>query len=223
MLYAGITQPCLFVQMQRHGPWSFIVLRAGEPERTRMLSHDLDLHMHPLLLAHRLLSTYHHHHHHPVPVRVGVPIAIQSLVLSSTTSRTRTMASDSHSSAQRSATETAVPNSPDLSGEAAKGASPSSPSSPNSRLIIASGSDNPPPIASSSDPKGKRKADTQTAIRQVATDVWTFSRPFARFGLIPVGGRSTAVRLNDGGVWVLASTPLDERTRERLQAMGEVK
>lgn len=47
--------------------------------------------------------------------------------------------------------------------------------------------------------------------------------PFSRFGLFPVGGRSTAIRLRDGGVWVLASTPLDEPTKRTIDAMGPVK
>ncbi|PWN29893.1 hypothetical protein BDZ90DRAFT_212294, partial [Jaminaea rosea] len=56
----------------------------------------------------------------------------------------------------------------------------------------------------------------------------TFSRPFARFGLFPVGGRSTAIRLtqppNSGSLWVLASTPLDDPTRAKITEMGgEVK
>jgi len=62
-----------------------------------------------------------------------------------------------------------------------------------------------------------------TVIREVAKDVWIFSRPFARFGLIPVGGRSTAIRLTGGGVWVLASTPLDDETKAKLDELGQVK
>ncbi|KAF8886143.1 hypothetical protein BD779DRAFT_1531145 [Infundibulicybe gibba] len=60
-------------------------------------------------------------------------------------------------------------------------------------------------------------------IREVAKDVWTFSRPFARFGWFPIGGRSTAVKLRDGGVWVLASTPLNDETKKTLDRMGPVK
>lgn len=48
-------------------------------------------------------------------------------------------------------------------------------------------------------------------------------RPFARFGLIPFGGRSTAIKLKDGGVWVLASTPLDEETKNTIDNLGPVK
>lgn len=76
-----------------------------------------------------------------------------------------------------------------------------------------------------------------TVIRDVAPNVATFSRPFARFGLVPIGGRSTAVKLTGtgagaaggdasgaaGGVWVLASTPLDGPTQTKLKEMGEVK
>ncbi|KAJ3512012.1 hypothetical protein NMY22_g15462 [Coprinellus aureogranulatus] len=64
---------------------------------------------------------------------------------------------------------------------------------------------------------------SETVIREVAKGVWTFSRPFSRFGLFPVGGRSTAVKLKDGGVWILASTPLDEETKATLQDLGPVR
>lgn len=62
-----------------------------------------------------------------------------------------------------------------------------------------------------------------TVIREVAKDVWTFSRPFARYGILPMGGRSTAVKLSDGGVWVLASTPLTAETKSRIDELGRVK
>jgi hypothetical protein len=48
-------------------------------------------------------------------------------------------------------------------------------------------------------------------------------RPFSRFGIFPVGGRSTAIRLRSGGVWVLASTPLDTDTKAKLDELGQVK
>ena len=60
-------------------------------------------------------------------------------------------------------------------------------------------------------------------IREVTKGVWTFSKPFSRFGLVPIGGRSTAVKLSDGGVWVLASTPLTEQTKVTLDKLGPVK
>ncbi|KAG1868459.1 hypothetical protein F4604DRAFT_1775651 [Suillus subluteus] len=60
-------------------------------------------------------------------------------------------------------------------------------------------------------------------IREVAKDVWIFSRPFARLGIFPMGGRSTAIKLQQGGVWVLASTPLTQDTRNKIDELGEVK
>jgi hypothetical protein len=61
-------------------------------------------------------------------------------------------------------------------------------------------------------------------IRNITPNLTTFSTPFSRFGVIPIGGRSTAVKLSgEKGVWVLASTPFDEPTKSRLQEMGEVK
>lgn len=49
------------------------------------------------------------------------------------------------------------------------------------------------------------------------------TRPFKRFGIIPVGGRSTAIKLRNGDVWVLASTTLDPPTKEKIDGMGGVK
>ncbi|KAF5352157.1 hypothetical protein D9758_009199 [Tetrapyrgos nigripes] len=57
----------------------------------------------------------------------------------------------------------------------------------------------------------------------VIKGVWTFSRPFSRFGVIPIGGRSTAIKLRDGDVWVLASTPLDSKTKSTLETLGPVR
>ncbi|KAJ7054377.1 hypothetical protein C8F01DRAFT_488441 [Mycena amicta] len=60
-------------------------------------------------------------------------------------------------------------------------------------------------------------------IREVASDIWTFSRPFALFGYVHLGGRSTAVKLSSGDVWVIASTPLSPETKETLKNLGPVK
>ena len=50
-----------------------------------------------------------------------------------------------------------------------------------------------------------------------------FRRPFSRFGVIPFGGRSTAIKLRDGGVWVMASTPLEAETKAKINELGPVK
>jgi len=50
-----------------------------------------------------------------------------------------------------------------------------------------------------------------------------FCRPFSRFGIIPFGGRSTAIKLRNGGVWVLASTPLETETKAKIDELGPVK
>ncbi|KAJ3780921.1 hypothetical protein GGU10DRAFT_126799 [Lentinula aff. detonsa] len=62
-------------------------------------------------------------------------------------------------------------------------------------------------------------------IREVTSGVWTFSRPFGRgpLGLLPWGGRSTAVKLHNGDVFVLASTPLTEDTKSAIDALGTLK
>lgn len=71
---------------------------------------------------------------------------------------------------------------------------------------------------------GPKPTNTQTVVQTWHPHLSTFSRPFARFGLFPVGGRSTAIQLqqppNTGSLWVLASTPLDEPTRQRIGEMG---
>jgi len=38
-----------------------------------------------------------------------------------------------------------------------------------------------------------------------------------------VGGRSTAIKLSDGDVWVLASTPLCDQTKAKLRELGDVR
>lgn len=67
-------------------------------------------------------------------------------------------------------------------------------------------------------------ASVPPVVRSISPNVTTFSVPFSRFGIIPIGGRTTAIRLSgDKGVWVLASTPLDDTTKSKLKEMGEVK
>ncbi|KAK0217159.1 hypothetical protein IW262DRAFT_1449561 [Armillaria fumosa] len=63
----------------------------------------------------------------------------------------------------------------------------------------------------------------ELVIREVTTDVWTFSKPFTRARFIPFGGRSTAIKLTSGDVWVLASTPLTQDTKETIDKLGPVK
>ncbi|KAI0790556.1 hypothetical protein C8Q75DRAFT_806457 [Abortiporus biennis] len=63
---------------------------------------------------------------------------------------------------------------------------------------------------------------SDVVIREVTKDVWTFSRPF-NIGRVPVGGRSTAIRLGSGSVWVLVSTRLTEETKAKLDELGDVK
>ncbi|TCD67124.1 hypothetical protein EIP91_000464 [Steccherinum ochraceum] len=47
--------------------------------------------------------------------------------------------------------------------------------------------------------------------------------PFKRFDTIPFGGRSTAIKMKSGDVWVLASTPLNDVTKSKLAELGPVK
>ncbi|KAJ6469501.1 hypothetical protein C8R45DRAFT_433048 [Mycena sanguinolenta] len=63
----------------------------------------------------------------------------------------------------------------------------------------------------------------ELVIRQVTPEITTFSKPFKRFGILPFGGRSTAIRLSTGDVWVLASTPLTPDTKSAIDNLGPVK
>jgi len=63
---------------------------------------------------------------------------------------------------------------------------------------------------------------TDVVLREVAKDVWAFSRPLT-MGFIPVGGRSVAIKLLSGDVWVMASTPLTPETKTKLDELGEVR
>ena len=59
---------------------------------------------------------------------------------------------------------------------------------------------------------------------QITPELSTFSKPFSRFfGLFPMGGRSTAIKLSSGDVWVVASTPFSEETRAAVEKLGTVK
>ncbi|KAI0053171.1 hypothetical protein FA95DRAFT_1651509 [Auriscalpium vulgare] len=64
---------------------------------------------------------------------------------------------------------------------------------------------------------------SDVVIREVTKDVWTFSKPFSRLGFLRIGGRSTAIKLKTGDVWVLASTPLTPETKTTIDSLGPVK
>jgi hypothetical protein len=44
-----------------------------------------------------------------------------------------------------------------------------------------------------------------------------------RFYLVPFGGRSTAIKLKNGDIWLVASTPLNKATKEKLTDLGTIK
>ncbi|GAA5875810.1 hypothetical protein JCM8547_005320 [Rhodosporidiobolus lusitaniae] len=62
----------------------------------------------------------------------------------------------------------------------------------------------------------------ELVIRKLDQHVTTFSAPFSRMGL-PFGGRSTAISLEDGSVFLAASTPLDPQTLSTITSLGNVK
>lgn len=65
-------------------------------------------------------------------------------------------------------------------------------------------------------------AASETVIRSIGESIKIFSIPFSRFGVLPIGGRSTALKLRDG-VFVVVSSPCIEETTSAIDAMGTVK
>ncbi|KAE8258620.1 hypothetical protein A4X13_0g1566 [Tilletia indica] len=60
----------------------------------------------------------------------------------------------------------------------------------------------------------------QTVFRAYPQGVYTFSKPFNRFGIIPIGGRTTILKMrnspNQDALFVIPSTPLDDATRAKV-------
>ncbi|ORX34075.1 hypothetical protein BD324DRAFT_638279 [Kockovaella imperatae] len=72
--------------------------------------------------------------------------------------------------------------------------------------------------------KSTDSTDKELVIRQVTPDIVTFSKPFSRFGMIAIGGRSTAIRLPSTDIFIYVSTPHSPATAETIRNMGgEVK
>ncbi|GAA5939304.1 hypothetical protein JCM3775_007183 [Rhodotorula graminis] len=63
----------------------------------------------------------------------------------------------------------------------------------------------------------------ELVIRKLDSNTTIFSLPFARGGVVPFGGRSTAIKLQDGSVWLGASHPLDPATLDAINDLGPVK
>jgi hypothetical protein len=59
-------------------------------------------------------------------------------------------------------------------------------------------------------------------IRQLDEYITVFDIPFSRFGILPIGNRSTAVKLKDNRVLVVVSSPCDEPTKAKLAELGQV-
>ncbi|GAA5991406.1 hypothetical protein JCM11641_004622 [Rhodosporidiobolus odoratus] len=63
----------------------------------------------------------------------------------------------------------------------------------------------------------------ELVIRKLDQHVTIFSCPFSRGGIVPFGGRSTAVALKDSSVFLAASHPLDPATLDTITSLGTVK
>ncbi|KAL7408882.1 hypothetical protein BDY24DRAFT_372829 [Mrakia frigida] len=57
---------------------------------------------------------------------------------------------------------------------------------------------------------------SQTVFRPITPEILIASKPFTRFGFLPWGGRSTFIFLPSNELFIVVSTPLDERTRTSL-------
>lgn len=74
-------------------------------------------------------------------------------------------------------------------------------------------------VSSSSDSR-----DQTLVIRQVTPDIITFSIPFTRSGMVPIGGRGTAIKLPSSEIMLYVSTPHTPATAETIAKFGgEVK
>lgn len=64
---------------------------------------------------------------------------------------------------------------------------------------------------------------TPPYIRSLTPEILTFCLPFKRSSLIDFGLRMTAIKMNNGDVFVYSPTKLDAPTRTALDAFGKVK
>lgn len=56
--------------------------------------------------------------------------------------------------------------------------------------------------------------------RDILPNMTTFSSPFARFGVLKVGGRATIIKLQTGALAVFSPVALTEDVRSKVQSMG---
>ncbi|GAA5830087.1 hypothetical protein JCM5353_000704 [Sporobolomyces roseus] len=78
-------------------------------------------------------------------------------------------------------------------------------------------------MASNSATNAPAPSNPELVIRKLDDQVTIFSLPFKRLGLVPFGGRSTAIKLQSGNVWLAASHPLCPETLQTIQSLGPVK
>lgn len=60
-------------------------------------------------------------------------------------------------------------------------------------------------------------------IRDITPNITTLSVPFARFGLIKVGGRATLVKLQTGNIAVFSPVALTSDVKSKVRTMGPIK
>lgn len=69
---------------------------------------------------------------------------------------------------------------------------------------------------------GGQPSKSPVYINEVTPEITTFDFPFNRFGILPIGGRSIAIKMRDGRLWIVPSTPLDGPTKAKIDSLGEV-
>jgi Domain of unknown function (DUF4336) len=62
---------------------------------------------------------------------------------------------------------------------------------------------------------------TVTVFREILPNMMTISSPFARFGLLKVGGRATIIKLQTGALAVFSPVALTDEVRAKIRAMGD--
>ncbi|CDZ98574.1 Protein of unknown function DUF4336 [Phaffia rhodozyma] len=61
---------------------------------------------------------------------------------------------------------------------------------------------------------------SETVIRSITPAISIFSVPFKRFGLMKIGGRSTAVKLANNDIFIIPSSPLGEDVKAEIARLG---
>ncbi|KAM6506738.1 hypothetical protein FALCPG4_003990 [Fusarium falciforme] len=76
------------------------------------------------------------------------------------------------------------------------------------------------PTGSNYEVKQMNQDDDSAVVRQVTPEITTISIPFAQFGVLKTGGRTTVVRLRSGALVVVSPVALTATSREAISSAG---